>query len=331
MTQFSEAAWQRTARLRAAIDALPFNTELAAGTLSRERFQGYIVQDALYLAQYSRILAIAGARGPDVETLRTFGSCALEAVAVEQALHERYLTRVRRRSRATADAEPSPDCLGYTSFLLATAYHEPWEVLVAALLPCFWIYWDVGIASRTARCGGQSLSRLDRHLRGRSLRRGGAQRDRHHRSRRGSHHDGDQGAHDDGVHPLHAVRVAVLGRRLSAARLAARLGRRILADHRRTLLADHDGRRVGVAGGQRRHHRGVDHPQPAMPCTRSRGSTTAIGSVAHPAGADRMEDRGADAARIVGQRRRPRRTAGPGSVSTDAVLRDRRRGEDAAA
>ena len=45
-----------------------------------------------------------------------------------------------------AGAEPSPDCLGYTSFLLATAYHEPWEVLLAALLPCFWLYWDVGKA-----------------------------------------------------------------------------------------------------------------------------------------------------------------------------------------
>jgi thiaminase/transcriptional activator TenA len=33
-----------------------------------------------------------------------------------------------------------------TSFLLAVAYHEPWEVLVAALLPCFQIYWDVGRA-----------------------------------------------------------------------------------------------------------------------------------------------------------------------------------------
>ena len=149
MTQFSEAAWQRTARLRVAIDALPFNTELAAGRLSRERFQGYIVQDALYLAQYARILAIAGARGPDAETLRTFGSCALEAVAVEQALHERYLTEFGVDPTRLADAEPSPDCLGYTSFLLATAYHEPWEVLVAALLPCFWIYWDVG--SRIAR------------------------------------------------------------------------------------------------------------------------------------------------------------------------------------
>ena len=82
MSPFSEAAWQRTTRLLQAIDALPFNTELTAGTLSRERFQGYIVQDALYLAQYSRILAIAGARGPDAETLRAFGLCALEAVAV---------------------------------------------------------------------------------------------------------------------------------------------------------------------------------------------------------------------------------------------------------
>jgi thiaminase/transcriptional activator TenA len=152
MTQFSEAAWQRTARLRQAIDALDFNTELAAGTLSRERFQGYIVQDALYLGQYSRVLAIAGARGPDAATLNAFGACALEAVAVEQALHERYLTEFGVDPARLAEAEPSPDCLGYTSFLLATAYHDPWEVLIAALLPCFWIYWDVGtrIAQRTA-------------------------------------------------------------------------------------------------------------------------------------------------------------------------------------
>ena len=146
MTAFSEAAWQRTARLRQAIDALPFNTELAAGTLSRARFQGYIVQDALYLAQYSRILRSPACAGRTGETLRTFGACALEAVAVEQALHERYLTEFGVDPQQLVDAEPSPDCLGYTSFLLATAYHEPWEVLVAALLPCFWIYWDVGTA-----------------------------------------------------------------------------------------------------------------------------------------------------------------------------------------
>jgi thiaminase (transcriptional activator TenA) len=149
MTGFSDSAWQRTTRLRASIDTLPFNTELTDGTLSVERFRGYIVQDALYLGQYSRVLAIAGARGPDATTLHAFASSALEAVAVEQALHEQYLKKFGVDPTSLATAEPSPDCLGYTSFLLATAYHEAWEVTAAALLPCFWIYWDVG--SRIAK------------------------------------------------------------------------------------------------------------------------------------------------------------------------------------
>lgn len=92
MSSFSEAAWQRTARLRSAIHDLPFNTELAAGTLSRERFRGYIIQDAVYLGQYSRTLAIAGAKAPDGASLQAFVKSALEAVSVEQALHERYLS-----------------------------------------------------------------------------------------------------------------------------------------------------------------------------------------------------------------------------------------------
>ena len=144
MTSFCDQAWQRTTGLRAAIHALPFNRELATGTLGRERFQFYITQDALYLEQYARILALAGVRGPDAASLRLFAESALGAVAVEQALHGRYLTEFGIDPAALTLAEPSPECLGYTSYLFATAYQEPWEVLIAALLPCFWIYWDVG-------------------------------------------------------------------------------------------------------------------------------------------------------------------------------------------
>jgi thiaminase (transcriptional activator TenA) len=150
MISFSSDARRQTAALRQAIQALPFNLELAAGTLGRERFQHYITQDALYLGQFSRALAMAAARAPDAGTLQAFAQSAMGAVTVERALHERYL-RAFGVDAATL-GEPSPDCLAYTSFLLATAYHEPWEVLIAALLPCFWIYWDVGcdIAGRAA-------------------------------------------------------------------------------------------------------------------------------------------------------------------------------------
>src|SRR5260370_5264520 len=143
---FSEEAWERTLGLREAIHRLPFNTELAAGTLRPERFRFSITQDALYLAQSSRVLSLAAAKAPDTTSWQIFGNPALGAIAVEQRLHEHYLREFGVEPAAVASAEPAPDCLAYTSFLLATAHQQPWEVLVAALLPCFWIYWDVASA-----------------------------------------------------------------------------------------------------------------------------------------------------------------------------------------
>ena len=141
--RFSEEAWARTAALRAAIHALPFNRELADGTLAPERFRFYITQDALYLGEYARVLALAAAKAPDAAAIQVFAGDAVQAIAVEQALHGRYLAEFGVAREAAAAAEPAPDCLAYTCYLLATAHQQPWQVLVAALLPCFWIYWDV--------------------------------------------------------------------------------------------------------------------------------------------------------------------------------------------
>jgi thiaminase/transcriptional activator TenA len=146
MMRFSEEAWERTAALRAAIHRHPFNTELAAGSLAPERFRSYILQDSIYLGEYARVLALAAAKAPDAATVQWFSGAAGEAILVEQALHGRYLAEFEVAPAAIAAAEPSPDCLAYTCFLLATAHQQPWEVLVAAVLPCFWIYWDVASA-----------------------------------------------------------------------------------------------------------------------------------------------------------------------------------------
>ena len=40
----------------------------------------------------------------------------------------------------------TPACHHYTQFLLATAWAEPYPVVLASLLPCFWIYAEVGRA-----------------------------------------------------------------------------------------------------------------------------------------------------------------------------------------
>lgn len=143
---FSQAAWDRTSDLRRAIHAHPFNLELAAGTLRHDRFQHYMLQDAIYLVAYSRVLAAASARAPGVAAQEFFADASKTALVVERALHESYLSQFGVSREEAAAAEPSPTCLGYTSFLLATAQTGSYQELVAAILPCFWIYWDVGTA-----------------------------------------------------------------------------------------------------------------------------------------------------------------------------------------
>lgn len=129
-----------------AIHALPFNRELAAGTLSRERFLFYIRQDSLYLDAYARALSFAAARSDSPEAMSVFAGAAREAIEVERALHAGFMQELGATSRTLEDAEPSPTCAAYCNFLLATAAVGGYAELTAAILPCFWIYREVGLA-----------------------------------------------------------------------------------------------------------------------------------------------------------------------------------------
>jgi thiaminase/transcriptional activator TenA len=144
MTGFSHQAWRHTEKLQQAVLGHPFNEELALGTLSRERFQFYLAQDARYLVGFGRALAVAAARAPSPGEVAFLSGAAREAVVVERALHEGYFQRFGLTEADLDTIETSPTCLAYTSFLLATAQVEGYPELVAALLPCFWVYQNVG-------------------------------------------------------------------------------------------------------------------------------------------------------------------------------------------
>ena len=61
---FSRAAWSRNARAYKTIRTMPFNADLAAGTLTEARFKHYITQDAHYLIGFGRALTLAAAKAP---------------------------------------------------------------------------------------------------------------------------------------------------------------------------------------------------------------------------------------------------------------------------
>jgi thiaminase/transcriptional activator TenA len=141
---FTDGMWAEIAPIYELILALPFNVELAAGTLSRERFTFYMVQDAHYLGAFARALATAAAKAPTPEAQVKLAGSAKDALLVERALHEGFFREFGVTPDQFAATPPSPTCSGYCDFLLATAYHHPFSVALASLLPCFQIYHEVG-------------------------------------------------------------------------------------------------------------------------------------------------------------------------------------------
>ncbi len=141
---FSRAAWERNVNVYDVIRRMPFNAELAAGTLNQARFKHYITQDAHYLIGFGRALTLAAAKAPNPDRIVQFAKSAEGAIVVERALHGSFFRKYGITSEVF-DATPlSPACHHYVSYLLATAHAEPYEVLLGALLPCFWIYAEVG-------------------------------------------------------------------------------------------------------------------------------------------------------------------------------------------
>ena len=141
---FSQDVWQRNLALYQKTLALPFNQELAQGTLSQEVFRHYVVQDAHYLVAYGRALAICGAKAYAADDIIQFTQAAKEAIVVERSLHDGYMQDFAI-SKAQFETTPlTLACHHYTSFLTATAWSESYPVVLASLLPCFWIYAEVG-------------------------------------------------------------------------------------------------------------------------------------------------------------------------------------------
>ncbi|HEY0246946.1 MAG TPA: bifunctional hydroxymethylpyrimidine kinase/phosphomethylpyrimidine kinase [Gryllotalpicola sp.] len=127
--------WEESADIRRAIDALPFLVGLADGTLDERVFRHYLEQDALYLREYSRVLAKASALAPSREEQAFWADAARSSLLGELRLHDEWLGGEPR-------VTPSAVNRAYLDHLAAAG--PDYGTVVAAVLPCYWIYQDVG-------------------------------------------------------------------------------------------------------------------------------------------------------------------------------------------
>ena len=142
--RFTERLRERAAGIWEAQHRHPFVRGIGDGTLSLERFKFWLRQDYVFLIEYSRLLALAAARSPDLQTMIRFATLLKETVETEMNLHRGYAAEFGISLEELEREVPSPATRAYTDFLLRVAATGDFGELAAAVLPCMWAFSEIG-------------------------------------------------------------------------------------------------------------------------------------------------------------------------------------------
>lgn len=122
----------------------PFVRAIGEGTLDLDRFKFWVRQDYLFLIEYARLLALAAARSPQLDTMARFAGLLNDTLNTEMSLHRAYAAEFGIGEAELEQEAAAPTTRAYTDFLVRVALAGDYAELVAALLPCMWGFSDIG-------------------------------------------------------------------------------------------------------------------------------------------------------------------------------------------
>lgn len=122
----------------------PFVKGIAEGDLSLECFKYYVLQDSYYLSHFARVQAMGAARAEDLYTTSRMAAHAQGTNDAELALHATFMKQLQITEEELANFEPAPTAYHYTSHLYRVAESGSLGEIISAILPCYWIYQEIG-------------------------------------------------------------------------------------------------------------------------------------------------------------------------------------------
>lgn len=138
-------------RVRKSVDAIwnasfehPFVVGLGDGSLPLESFRYYVLQDSYYLSCFARVQALGAAKAGDLFTSGRLAAHVEGTYQAEMAMHEKFAKMLGITEKEKAQFRPAPTSYAYTSHLFRAAYEGNLGDIIAAILPCYWLYYEVG-------------------------------------------------------------------------------------------------------------------------------------------------------------------------------------------
>lgn len=120
-----------------------FVQQIADGSLPKECFRHYLLQDYLFLIQFSRAFGLAVYKSSDIEDIRFALECCNTIVNVELGLHIEYCKDWGVTEGDLKDLPESTANMAYTRFVLEKGVSGDLLDLYTALAPCTMGYAEI--------------------------------------------------------------------------------------------------------------------------------------------------------------------------------------------
>jgi thiaminase (transcriptional activator TenA) len=122
----------------------PFVKGIGDGTLPIECFRHYVLNDAYYLSQFARVQSLGAGKANDLYTVSRMAAHAQGTYEAELSLHEKFAKLLGITEEEKTTFFPAPTSYAYTSHLLQVAFSGHLGDIIAAILPCYWLYYEIG-------------------------------------------------------------------------------------------------------------------------------------------------------------------------------------------
>lgn len=121
----------------------PFLEQMGKGTLDRQKFLDYIVQDSIYLRYYLKAFAMGMYKSDSLKQMQVFYSILGFVNDSENATRLKYLQDGGLSDADVEKIERKPECKAYTDFLLNFAKDGDIQEILMAVMPCMLGYYYV--------------------------------------------------------------------------------------------------------------------------------------------------------------------------------------------
>ena len=121
----------------------PFVMGIGEGSLDQNKFRFYMIQDYLYLIDYTRVFAIGAAKAKDLSVMKLFAASTHNILDGEMDIHRAYMKRLGITQEEAENTPVSLDNRSYTSYMLRAAYEGGEKEVMAAILSCALSYEEI--------------------------------------------------------------------------------------------------------------------------------------------------------------------------------------------